>query len=69
MVKVKLLKEYQDKRVGEIVEVSNNEAHTLIEEGVARLLTTRDALVKPEFGASKAIDFPPNKGSFKKGNR
>lgn len=56
MKQVKLLKSYQDFEVGEIITVSNNVAFGLVDSGKARYIVTRDFLVKPELGISKAID-------------
>lgn len=56
MKKVYLLKSYNGHNVGEIIEVTNNVAFGLIENGTARTCADRDFLVKPEFGKSKAVD-------------
>lgn len=56
MKSVKLLELYENHGIGDIVIVDNDIATGLIEQGIARLCTNRDFLVKPEFGVSKAID-------------
>lgn len=56
MKKVYLLKPYSNYNVGEVIEVTNNVAFGLIENGTARNCAERDFLVKPEFGKSKAVD-------------
>jgi len=56
MNQVKLLKPYQGHDVGEIISVSNNVAFGLIDSGAAIQPQSRDFLVKPEFGTTRAID-------------
>ena len=56
MKRIYLLKPYQDHGADEVITVSNNVAFGLIDSGIARKAVTRDFLVKPEFGTSKAID-------------
>jgi len=38
MQKIKYIKDYQDKKYGQIETVENNHAHTLIDKGVAVLV-------------------------------
>ena len=56
MRKVYLLKSYQGHGSGEIITVSNNVAFGLIDNETARSAESRDFLVKPEFGESKAMN-------------
>ena len=56
MIKIVLLQEYQSHGKGDIISVSSNVASDLIKDGLGRETDNRDFLVKPEFGASKAID-------------
>lgn len=66
MKKVILLKEYQEKPIGSIIEVSNNVAFGLIESKIARASTNKDFLIKSEFGQTKAFRTAPSKGGFRK---
>jgi len=59
--KVFLLESYKENNAGEIIDVSQNVAYGIIENGIGRFATGRDFLVKPEFGESKAFDSPPSK--------
>ena len=56
MKKIYLLKSYKNYGSNEIITVSNDIASDLINQGVARECGSRDFLIKPEFGVSKAID-------------
>ena len=66
MKKIYLLKPYKDYGLNEIITVGNDVASHLIDEGNARLCKNRDFLVKPDFGASKAIDTKRLSGSIRK---
>lgn len=61
-----LLKNYQEHRKGDIITVSNNIAHGLIEGGIGRLPKIKDTLIKTDFGETKALDSAPQKVTFSK---
>lgn len=48
-MKVYLYKAYENYNRGEIIELNKETAESLIREGIARLATNRDYLVRPEF--------------------
>lgn len=60
MRQVFLLKAYDGKQAGTVIELSNNVAFGLVDSGVARYAETRDFLVKPEFGVSKSFKKAPS---------
>lgn len=57
MVKLYLLQSYKEYSNGQIIEVSKEISDELIAEGIARLTTNRDFLVKPEWRKAKAKAF------------
>lgn len=59
MVKVLLLKGYQNHSAGDIIEVTNNIAFGLVDNGVARMSQASDFVKKTELGATKAFANPP----------
>lgn len=59
-MKVFLLKKYNKKSIGDIIEINSGIAVILIKEGIGRYVTTRDFLVKPKLGVSKAFRFSPS---------
>ena len=65
MRSVYLLKEYDGNSSNKIIEVSNNVAFGLIDSGVAREVKTRDVIVKPQYGTSKALKISPRRGVYK----
>lgn len=66
MQKIYLLKEYDGHGIGDIIEVGNNVAFGLINNGIARKTTNRDFLVKPQFGVSKAFKTAPRGGQYRR---
>ena len=58
-MKIFLLKKYNKKGIGDIIEIDNSVASILIEEGIGRFVTNRDFLIRPEMGVSKAFRFSP----------
>ena len=58
-MKLYLLKKYKKNKKGDIIEVDNDVAIILIEEGIGRCAKDRDFLIKPEMGISKAFGFSP----------
>jgi len=65
-MQIYLLKNYRKFNRGEIIRTTNSEAQVLLDQGVARKVTNRDFLVKPEMGAAKSFAKPPSKGGIKK---
>lgn len=66
MKKIALLKPFENHSAGDILEVSSKVANELIDSGVARVALTRDFLVKPEFGSSKALGIAPKRTMYRK---
>ena len=69
MISVYLLKEYDDNSAFDIIDVEDNIATFLIREGIARISTTRDYIVKPMFGNSKALRNSPKIKNYGKKER
>lgn len=65
-MKIYLLKNYKNHGKGEIIETEDEIALDLILLKVARRCKTRDFLVKPPFGKSKAFKTSPNQINIKK---
>lgn len=61
MTNVYLLKDYKEHSKGDIITVSNNVAFGLNDSGIGRMATSKDYIVKPEFGVAKAFVAPPSK--------
>ena len=61
-----LLEPFQEHSAGDVINVSNDVAFSLVEEGRARDSKSRDFLVKPEFGNTKAFDSPPSEPMSRK---
>lgn len=61
---VYLLKDYNEHKKGDIIQVSNNVAFGLLDSGVGRLATPADSVKKTEFGETKSFKNPPSKHSF-----
>lgn len=66
MKQIYLLQDYQENNKGDIISVSNNVAFGLIDSGIGKESTTRDFIVKPEFGISKAFKKAPSKRVYRK---
>ena len=60
MIKVFLLKQYNEYNAGEIISVSNNVAFGLVDSGVARNTATNDFMTKTDFGETKAFGENPS---------
>jgi len=56
MKKIYILKSKDGYELGKIISVDNELANTLIKKGIARKVSTKDYLVKPLFGISKAFN-------------
>jgi len=69
MRQVYLLENYNNYNKGDIIKLPINRAKQLISEGIARVATNRDFLVKPIFGIAKAFLKPPSGRGFKKINK
>lgn len=65
MKKLVLLKNYENHVAGDILELKPEIADELIDSGIARAAVTRDFLVKPEFGKSKALGLAPKRGMYR----
>lgn len=63
-MQIYLLKDYQQSKKGDTINVSNNIAHGLIESGIARIQGVKDSLQKTEFGETKSFGKAPQKGGF-----
>lgn len=59
-MKIRLLKNYKGQKEGAIISIDDTLAKTLINNGIARLATDRDVLVKPEY-SNTALASPKDK--------
>lgn len=60
-MKIFLLKKYSNKSKGDIIDIDDDTATILVEEGIGRFVTNRDFLVRIEMGISKAFKFSPKR--------
>jgi len=58
-MQIYILQNHNEYNRGDIIQVPDNEALTLIERKIARTTGNRDFLVKPEFGTTRAFKKPP----------
>jgi len=59
MVKIYLFENYQNNKSGEIIDVSNNVAFGLVDNGKARYTEPSDFVSKVKLGETKAFSSPP----------
>ena len=59
-MRIKLLTNYKGQKEGDVISLDNSLAKNLIDNGIARLATNRDVLVKPTY-SNTALVSPKDK--------
>ena len=64
MIKIKLIKDYGENRVGDTIQIANNVAFGLVESGIAKYVPVKEFIKKTVIGETKAFESAPSQANM-----